>query len=396
MPPVPSSRSAVPLRIIVLGYVVRGPVGGMTWCSLNYLHGLRGLGHDVLFIEDSTDDPWCCYDPARGVVDADPGFGLRYAGEVFAREGFGENWAYWDAHQKRWFGSRALDAAASCRNADLLLNISGLAPLRPWTAEIPRRVFIDTDPAFTQIKHLQDSAAHERAQQHTAFFTFGENYGRPGCLIPDDGLSWRPTRQPVALDRWTFTPAPSAGAFTTVMLWNSYAPRIHEGARFGMKSESFRPYFDLPSRASVPLELALGGADAPRDDLRRAGWRIVDPLIVAGRPSDYFNYIAASAGEFGVAKHGFVATCSGAFSDRTAVFLASGRPAVVQDTGFSSFLPVGEGLLPFSSPDEALAALATIQRNPARHQRAARATSTHFDANVVLRSLIEEAMSGPT
>ena len=183
------------LRIVVLGYLVRGPVGGMAWVSLHYLLGLRRLGHDVTFIEDSTDSPWCCYDPERSVTDADPSFGIRYATAVFSRSGLGEDWAYWDGHTARWLGSSAPTAAEKCHQADLLINISGANPLREWTAAIPRRAFLDTDPVYTQIRHLTDDAERARAGEHNVFFTFGESFGRPDCEIPADGFPWRPTRQ---------------------------------------------------------------------------------------------------------------------------------------------------------------------------------------------------------
>lgn len=377
----------------MLGYLVRGPVGGMAWVTLHFLHGLRRLGHDVWFIEDSGDSPWCCYDPERFVTDADPSFGLRYANEVFAREQLGHTWAYWDAHTSRWLGAGAAGAAEACRQADLVLNLSGINQLRAWSCDAPRRLFLDTDPVFTQVRHLNDPQARAHAAAHNRFFTYGEHFGRPGCTIPDDGFPWRPTRQPIALEHWPVKPCPPGAAFTTIMQWKSYAPAEHGGRRFGMKSETFPPYLDLPTRSKAPLELALGGTHAPREMLAQAGWRLTNPLENSLWPWDFRDYIRRSAGEFGVAKDGYVATRSGAFSDRTAAYLASGRPAIVQDTGFSSSLPVGEGLLPFSSPDEAIAALHSAQSDPVRHQRAARAIAeAHFDSDRVLGSLLEETM----
>lgn len=390
----PAHPSRHPLRIIVLGYLVRGPVGGMAWVTLHYLHGLRRLGHDVWFVEDSTDSEWCCYDPERSVMDADPTFGLKYTAAIFAREGLGSQWAYWDAHTRRWLGDGASGAEDACRSADLVLNLSGINQLRAWTADVRRRAFIDTDPAFTQVKHLTDTAAREQARRHTVFFTYAEHYGQPQCSIPDDGLPWHPMRQPIALDRWTANPAPAGAPFTTIMQWNSYAVCSYDGQHFGMKSESFAPYLDLPRRTAVPLQLALGGADAPREKLAAAGWRLVNPLEVSWWPWDYQAYISASAGEFGVAKHGYVSTRSGAFSDRTAAYLASGRPVIVQDTGFSRTMPVGEGLLPYSTPEQAVQALEAAHRDPERHQRAARAIAeTFFDARQVLQRVVEIAMS---
>ena len=398
MPPASATPHTQRLRIVVLGYIVRGPVGGMAWHHLNYVLGLHQLGHEVLFVEDSDDSAWSCYNPATGESGADPGYGVQFAQEAFVRLGLPAAWAYWDQNTARWFGPRAGDADAWCRSADLLLSVSGINPLRPWTQGVPRRVFIDTDPVFTQIRHLTEPGARARAEAHNLHFTFGENVGRPGCTMPDDGFAWRPTRQPVALDAWPVVPPPPAAdaAFSTVMLWESYPARDYGGRSYGMKSRSFADYRDLPRRSPAPLELALGGSGAPRDELRALGWRLADPLTVARGPWDYQAYLQRSRGEFGVAKHGYASSRCGWFSERTACYLASGRPAVVMDTGFRTWLPPGDGLFSFASPDEAVAALEAIVRAPERHARAARdVAAACFDARVVLGRLIDEAMHAP-
>jgi hypothetical protein len=173
------------------------------------------------------------------------------------------------------------------------------------------------------------------------------------------------------------------------MQWDSYAPLEHAGRRFGNKSLSFEPYLDLPRHTGVPLELALGSPHAPRDQLRRRGWRIEDPLAVTADPWTYQRYLAASRGEFSVAKHGYVASRSGWFSERTACYLATGRPAVVQDTGFTDAIPAGEGLLAFSDPGEAAAALEAVHAAPAHHGSMARKLAeAFFDARGVLGELV--------
>jgi hypothetical protein len=381
-------------RIAVLGYIVRGPLGGLVWHHLQYVTGLRALGHDVLFVEDSDDYP-SCYDPSRHVVDTDPSFGLRFAAETFGRAGVGDLWAFHDAHTGRWLGPAAGRARAFCESADLVLNLSGVNPLRDWLAGAPARALVDTDPAFTQIRHLTDPAARERALGHTAFLTFGENFGRPGCSIPDDGLPWVPTRQPVTLGAWEVTPGPERGPFTTVMQWESYAAREHGGRRFGMKSDSFAEFLDLPSASAETFELALGTAKAPRDLLSARGWHIRDPLAVARDAPDYQRYIRASKGEFSVAKHGYVTSRSGWLSERSAAYLASGRPVAAQDTGFTEWLAAGLGLVPFSTREEAADAVARISGDYARHCRAAREVAeSFFDARKVLPALVEHALAG--
>jgi hypothetical protein len=382
------------LRIVVLGYIVRGPIGGLAWHHLQYVMGLAALGHDVYFLEDS-DDYASCYNPARNAMDVHPGYGLGFAERCFERVGLGDRWGYHDAHAGRWYGPCGDDMPAVCRRADLLLNLSGVNPLRPWCLEVPARALVDTDPAFTQVRHLQDPAARLLARQHTAFFSFGENIGRAGCTVPDDGLPWLPTRQPVVLGAWPVSPGPRRGKLTSVMQWDSYKARVYGGRRFGMKSESFGPFEGLPRRSGRIFELALGSASAPRERLRVLGWELRDPLEVTRTLWIYQEYLAQSWAEFGVAKHGYVTTRSGWFSERSAAYLASGRPVIVQDTGFSEWLPVGSGVLAFRDVGEALEAVESVERSYEAHCRAARVIAEeYFGARRVLPRLIEQALAG--
>jgi hypothetical protein len=379
------------LRILVLGYIVRGPLGGLTWHHLQYAMGLAALGHDVYFLEDSDDYP-CCYDPIQDTLGTDATFGLEYTARCFDRVGLGERWAYYDAANNQWFGPCAGRIWEVCGTAELLLNLSGVNPLRSWCLDVPARAFLDTDPVFTQIRHLEEPAARRLADQHTAFFTFGENFGQPGCTIPDDGFSWQPTRQPVVLDAWLMTPGPARGKFTTVMQWDSYRVRVHNGRRYGMKSDSFGPYWDLPRRAGGDFELAVGSRSAPREKLRDMGWAVCNPLEIARDPWTYQDYLRQSRAEFGVAKHGYVVARSGWFSERSAAYLASGRPVALQDTGFSDWLPTGRGVLAFSNAEEALVATECLGVDYDAHCRAARAIAEeYFDARKVLPQLLELA-----
>jgi hypothetical protein len=382
-----------PLRIIVCGYIVRGPLGGISWHHLHYLLGLADLGHDVWFLEDSGDWP-SCYDPARQTTDADPGYGLAYAARVFERTGFGQRWAYHDAmNGGQWHGPAASGMAEICRSADVVLNVSGINPLRPWLQGVPVRALIDTDPVFTQVDILQDPVQRAFAEGHNVFFTFAESFGQPGCTVPDDGLPWLATRQPVALRAWPVAPPPPPDArWTTVMLWDSYAEREWDGMRWGMKSQEMERLLDLPARCGPRFELALGGHTAPQDRLLALGWQLRDPLAVSLDPWSYQDYLRGSRAEFGAAKHGYVASGSGWFSERTANYLALGRPAVVQDTGFSRHLPTGEGLFAFDDAQGAAAAIDAVESNYARHASAARElVAEHFDASRVLTRLLEQA-----
>ena len=387
------SRGTSSLRIVVMGYVVRGPLAGPTWHHLQYVRGLVELGHEVWYLEDSEDYA-ACYDPAQQIVTADPSYGLAYAQRVFDRmgPGLGQRWAYFDAMQNTWHGPAGANMPAICRDADLLLNVSGVNALRPWVAQIPHRALIDTDPVFMQVDILNDAPRRRFAEAHTAFFTYGESFGLPGCTMPDDGLAWRPTRQPVVLSAWVPTPGPADGRYTTVLLWDSYDVREWQGHRWGMKSVEMERVLDMPARCGHRFEMALGGPTAPHNRLAALGWHTADPLAITCDPWDYQAYLRQSKAEFSVAKHGYVASGSGWFSERSASYMALGRPVVVQETGFSRHLPTGEGVLPFTTLDEAVAAVAEVDANYARHVDAARAViESHFDARQVLARLVEQA-----
>lgn len=385
------AKSFRPKRIVVLVYLVRCPLGGMAWHYLQYAMGLMRLGHDVLVLEDSEDYP-CCYDPSRHTTDTVPAYGLDFAKRVLDRTGLGDRWAYHDAHTNTWHGPRNADAVDFCKDADLMLNISGANPVRPWLRGIPVRAFIDTDPVFEQVRQLTVPHRHERAAQHNAFLSFGECVGKPGWAVPDDGWPWRPTRQPIVLDAWPVTPVPTSAAFTTVMQWDSYPAREYGGKHYGLKAQSFGPYLGLPGRcAGAALDLALGSPEAPRDLLVEHGWRLSDPLAATLDPWAYQSFIQRSLGEFSVAKHGYVAAHTGWFSERTACYLASGRPAVVQDTGFSEHLPTGKGLFAFTTPDEAADAIGRVMSDPPGNAEAAREIAVqHFSSDVVLTSLLND------
>jgi hypothetical protein len=382
------------LRIIVLGYIVRGPLGGLAWHHLQYVTGLSKIGHEVYFVEDSDDYP-SCYDPTRHVTDTSPNYGLQFIKNAFHKVGLSDRWVYYDAHTKRWLGPCDKSIPTILKTADLLLNLSGVNPMRPWFTKIPARALIDTDPVFTQIGNLTINDRRNLSSLHTAFFSFGENIGQNHCTIPNDGFPWQATRQPVVLDAWQVTPGPKNGKFTTVMQWDSYPSCEYKGNRFGMKSDSFKDYMNLPEMGNDSIfEIAVGSSSAPYNLLRSKGWYLCNPLEISRDPWTYQNYIRRSKGEFSVAKHGYVVSKSGWFSERSVAYLASGRPVVIQDTCFSEWLETGSGVLSFNTPEEALSGIENINRNYRFHCRAARSIAEeYFDARKVLSKLVECAMN---
>jgi hypothetical protein len=241
---------------------------------------------------------------------------------------------------------------------------------------------------------LTDPAARLRALQHTAFFSFGENIGLRHTTVPRDGFPWQATRQPIVLDAWQVTPGPVQGKFTTIMQWDSYPALLYDGRRYGMKSNAFESYIDLPSKVGSIFELALGSASAPRTLLHDKGWALRDPLQLTRDLWAYQRYLQQSKAEFSVAKHGYVVSRSGWFSERSAAYLASGRPVLIQETGFSNWLPSGEGVLAFKTPEEVCTGIEKINRRYKFHCQAARAIAAeYFDARHVLSHLLELAMN---
>lgn len=386
------------LRIIVLGFLVREPTGGLAWAFLNYLYGLMELGHDVYYLEDSYDRP-SCYGPDLSGPGTDPGYGLGFAARVLGRLGLGERWAYYDAHTGEWRGPRADDASTLCQTAELVLNISGYNPMRDWLKSVPARAIIDLDPGFMQIRNLTNLAFRRHCADHTAFFTIAKNIGKSLCLIPDDGFPWQPILQPVSLAAWPHVPAPCEGRYTTVMAWESSARPLEYGdLRLEMKkSVSFAPLIDLPSRAGHIFELAVRAQSAAQlSALRRAGWGIADIDAVSRDPWTYQAFIQSSRAEFGITTAGYLTTRCGWFSERSVGYLASGRPVLAQDTGFADWLPCGAGVFAFRSVEDAADAIARIESDYDTHCRAARELATeYFAAPRVLTPLIEAAMAAP-
>lgn len=379
----------VKLNVIIAGYIVGGPLGGLAWHHLQYVLGLKSLGCTILYVEDSDDYP-SCYNPQTHHLSSDPFYGLKFINELFASFEIQHLWSYFHQPSNQWYGIPKKKVDEFILNADVFINLSGYNPLREEYLKIPFRVYIDTDPVFTQIRHLTESAAMSRALRHNYFFSFGENFFLNKCTIPEDGFDWKPTRQPVYINAWKYSAGQKGAKWTTVMQWDSYKVRTFKGRKFSMKSSSFEPYFTLPHKVSDSFELAIGNTTAPREKLLKQGWHLEDPLSVTLTPSTYQEYIRRSKGEWSVAKEGYVSSYSGWFSERSAGYLASGRPVVIQDTGFSEFIQTGRGLFSFTSPEGAVAAIDEVNRNYEQHCSYARAIAEeYFHSDKVLLSILQ-------
>jgi len=376
--------------IVVGGAIAQRPgIGGHAWVFLQYLLGFRRLGFDVLFVDRLTDDV-CVDDEGRGCL-AERSENLRYVAEVMRAFGLERSFAVL-LDDGRSFGCSRDQVARRVRGADLLLNVMGYIDDPELLDEARRRVFLDIDPGFPQMWRALELA--DPFADHDVFVTVGENIGHEACTIPTCGLDWITTPQPLVLDEWPVTEPPS-GAFTSVGAWRGpYGPVEYDGRTFGLRVHEFRRFGELPRRATPEFEVALDidAAETPDIELLRAGgWRLVDPAAVAATPATYRDYIGASLAEFTVAKNMYVQSQSGWFSDRSICYLAAGRPVLAQDSGIRGRFGDGEGLVLFSTPDEAVEGAERIAADPAHHSRAARAIAEeHFDSDRVLGRLLTE------
>jgi hypothetical protein len=348
-----------------------------------YLLGLRDLGHDVLYIEDTGE---CIYDPVRDEISTDPSYGTRYIHAALEPFGFGDRWSFVN-FDGSYHGLSRDAVQAHCADAALFVNLSGGSWFwRDEYAAIPRRVFIDTDPVFTQLAIAKGDPWYvEFFQGFDRLFTFGANIGTSACDVPTSGLTWHPTWQPVVTDMWRTSEPPTRDRFTTVMTWKTESFTDVDGN----KDREFMGFIDLPSRTSSRFELAVNG---PLDLLAEHGWSPIEAMDISTSLWDYRDFIRSSKAEFAIAKHAYVSRRSGWFSDRTECYLAAGRPALVQDTGWSAHLPSGSGLIGFSTVEEALAGLEALERDYATHAgRAAEIAREHFDAKAVLPRFLDVA-----
>lgn len=386
------------MRIVVTGLVATYPLGGVGWDYLAYVDGFRRLGHDVLYLEDTG--AWF-YHPDDQTFSDDPAPNLRYLTAALATIGAADTAWSVRAPDDTYAGVDRAGVQRFCNGADLLLNLSGCCWLRDEYRGARRVAYLDSDPGYTQAKlwaAARGCATEDELfsvnliRQHDRFFTFAEHIGAADCRVPACGIDWMPTRQPVVLERWPFAFDAAARRFTTVMSWKQEtAPPVIDGERFGAKDIEFLRFIALPARTPVALEVAIGGA-APRADLAAHGWHVVDAHSCSSTMADYQRYLQASRGEWSVAKNTYVALRSGWFSTRSAVYLASGKPVIVQETGWSAHYPTGAGLFAFATIDEAAAALAAVEADYRRHCDAARAVAEReLAAPRVLGRLLRDA-----
>jgi glycosyltransferase involved in cell wall biosynthesis len=379
-------------RIVVLHFAGQMPMGGIAWQAMQYVLGLERLGFEAWYVEDHGANP---YDPRIGSVVMECDDNVAFVKRMMERHGLGGRWAYWDAINDVYHGLSREAVHRLYRESDALINLCGAVRLREEHMACPVRIMVDTDPVYEQIKYAEaDPAARAYLDAHTHFFTYGENVGGPGWIVPLCGIPWQPTRPPVVLEEWpTDDEAPEC--FSTIATWENKGKNISFGGETYIWSKhiNFLRFLDIPRRSGGCFTMAmLPPTPEIAAQVTEQGWRLADPRIVSASMESYAAFICGSRGEFTVAKDIYVRPNSGWFSDRSVCYLAAGRPVITMRTGFSRFYPVGEGLLDYGDTAEAVEAIAAVNRDYRRHSRAARMIAAeYFASDRVISELMSKA-----
>ncbi len=387
-------------RLVVLGFMGSCPISGVVWQHVHYIVGLMALGHDVYYIEDSARIP---YNPETFETSEDYSHAARVLHRLAQTHGFDGRWAY----RPRYLPGDAADQTAGMplakirelyRSADALLNVCGSHEIGEDLAGNDRLVYVESDPGVEQIRidnGESDTAEYLRA--HRALFTFGENVGLPACPVPVHGFEWKPTRQPVLTEYWRTGAAPPGGSvFTTIANWSTSGKKdiVWRGKTYlWSKSLEFLKFVNAPAACGEPFEMAT---DIPEPETRERfvhhGWRLIAPHALSADFDGYRRYIQHSRGEFTVAKDQYVRLRTGWFSDRSACYLAAGRPVITQETGFTAHYGGKHGLLAFETPDDIPELIRAVNADYPAHSRGARDVACeYFEASRVLSSLLERA-----
>ncbi len=399
-----------PLRIVVVGTLASNPYAGMAWMHMQIVVGLRQLGHDAYYFETTSNWP---YDPVRQTKVNDSEYALPYLSRTADSFGLNGHWAYRRSYSdKKWFGLARGTAEDLLAHADAVFNVAGATRFAEEDLKVGRLVYYGTDPVYHEISFANgDGDTRSIVSEHDDVVTYGENIGNPECLIPPLPNLRARTRQPVVLELWRCGP-PTRREFTTVANWKQEGREVdYRGETYyWSKDREFLKFLGLPKKINCPVELAMGLADLaairhgsgevvkalglPADmkkSLESNGWNLANSHVFSTEPFPYHDYIIASRGEFTVARDLNVRLQSGWFSERSACYLAAGRPVITQDTGFSKVLPTGEGLFAFTTMEDIVHAFQQVDADYEGHSRAARAIAEeYFRAETVLEKLLND------
>jgi hypothetical protein len=384
-------------RIVVMGFMGSIPIAGVIWQHIHYIVGLRRLGHDVYYIEDSARLP---YNPETFEVNEELDYAAKILDQLSREFDFKNRWAFCARYLKGkpTAGLPKKRIRELYREADAILNVCGTQEFNDELLESERILYVESDPGVEQIKIDQRTKSTiDYLRRHHALFTFGENVGTKNFPVPTHGFKWLPTRQPVVTDVWKTDRAPSrAAVFTSVANWSTSGLKdiTWRGEKYlWSKSREFLRFVAAPKKSGEPFELATDIKDAKtREKFERNAWRLSSPLQLSVDYWLYRDYIRRSKGEFTVAKDQYVRLNTGWFSDRSVCYLAAGRPVIIQETGFSRLYGGDAGLLSFRTLDEIVEAVKEINADYKKHSRAAREIARDvFEAQKVVQSLLERA-----
>jgi hypothetical protein len=380
-------------KIIVFGILFWYPLAGVTFQFLHFMLGLRRLGYDPYYIEDSG--RWI-YDPRLNDLSPDASGNIAAVIPALKAHGFADRWAFRGNYPGgKCYGMSKEQILELYREADGFLNVTGAQELRDEHMICRRRIYLETDPVASQIRISQgDPGTIDALAAHDVHFSYGENFGAPDCKVPLERFKWIPTRQPIILDLWENSVEANGQPFTTIATWENKGKDVvfNGETYYWSKDREFMKIIDLPRKRSVPFELALGKDEKVQRLLEEHGWRWADSVEISGNVDRYRNYILESRGEFTVAKDQNIRLRSGWFSDRSACYLAAGRPVITQETAFSKWLPTGCGLFAFETMEDILHAVDAIESDYEGHSRAAtEIAQEYFRAEKVLGKLMEQA-----
>jgi hypothetical protein len=380
-------------KVIVFGILFWYPLAGVTYQFLHYLLGLRNLGYDVYYVEDSG--RWV-YDPRINDLSPNATGNVSAIAPILEAHGFLGHWAFRGHYPGgECYGMSEEAILRLYAEADAFLNVTGAQEIREEHLICPRRIYIESDPFTTQVRVAQgDQHAIAALAAHDTLFSFGENLGAPDCTVPMVQFDWLPTRQPVALDLWKHDGYEPGQEYNTITTWTNKGKEITHGGEtyYWTKDREFTKFLELPRRRAVRFELATSVSENTSQMLRSHGWGQVGSIEVSSNTDCYRRYIQAARGEFTVARDQYVRPRTGWFSDRSACYLAAGRPVITQETGFSKYLPTGKGLFAFTTMDEVLAAIDTIESDHKGNCRTAgEIAAEYFAAEKVIGSFMERA-----
>lgn len=388
------------LRIVVGGYIGLYPTGGAVWDYIQYPLGLKTLGHDVFYIEDTMQFPVFQNNNAKW---DDASSTVRYLKEIMEHFGFKERWAYRDIASDHCYGMSLNKVLEICNTADVFINISCSTVVRNEYLQIPKRVLIDTDPMFTQVTLFnelsgeQGTSVKEMTETHNYLFTFGENIGDPDCRVPTQHLNWLNTRQPVCIDYWINNKSPNNFGVTSILNWSGRTKMKYDNEEWGQKDVEFMKYIEIPGRfPDLKFEVVINPPLNKESlfnpvNMRNHGWNVISPVQQVSGYANYSAFIKTSVAEFAVAKETYVKSNSGWFSGRSACYLAAGKPVIAQETCWSKFIPAGNGLFTFNDMDSAVSSLLIVNENLYKHSVAAvEIARNYFDSNLVLNDMINK------